>query len=59
MSFSSQWPNAMFRIPELLEWVVVAHEPKVIEEIQKASVNVLSSADAFSEVSSFRPSLRL
>jgi len=26
----SQWPNAMFKVPDLLEWFVLAHEPKVV-----------------------------
>ncbi|KIM38724.1 hypothetical protein M413DRAFT_447671 [Hebeloma cylindrosporum] len=44
-----KWPNTMFKIPDLLEWVVVTPEPSVIDEIRKAPENSLSSADAFDE----------
>ena len=47
----SQWPNKMFKIPDLLQWVVVATDPSMIEEIRKAPENVLSFMDALEEVS--------
>ena len=42
----------------MLEWLVVATEPKVIEEIRKAPEGLLSFKDAVDEVSSFRSSPR-
>ena len=47
----SQWPNKMFKIPDLLQWIVVATEPSIIEEIRKAPEDVLSAMDALEEVS--------
>jgi hypothetical protein len=44
----------MFKIPDLLHWIVVATEPSMIEEIRKAPEDVLSFVDAVEEVSSFR-----
>ena len=49
----SQWPNRMFKIPDLLQWIVIATEPSMIEEIRKAPDDVLSFMDALDEVSSF------
>ena len=47
----SQWPNKMFKIPDSLQWIVVATEPSIIEEIRKAPEDVLSAMDALEEVS--------
>ena len=55
---ASQWPNTMFKIPDLLQWIVVATEPSMIEEIRKAPDDVLSFLDALEEVSSFLSSPR-
>ena len=41
----------MFKIPDLLEWIVIATEPSTIEEIRKAPEDVLSFMDALEEVS--------
>jgi hypothetical protein len=46
----------MFKIPDLLQWIVVATEPSMIEEIRKAPEDVLSFMEAIEEVSSFRSS---
>jgi len=51
-----QWPNAIFRIPDMLQWLVVITESRVIEEIRKAPENLLSFMDSLDEVSSFRSS---
>jgi hypothetical protein len=40
----------MFKIPDLLHWIVVATEPSMIEEIRKAPEDVLSFMDALEEV---------
>jgi len=53
-----QWPNVMFKVPDLLEWLVLAHDPKLISEILNAPENLLSSLDAVDEVSSFLSSPR-
>ncbi|KIM39012.1 hypothetical protein M413DRAFT_12344 [Hebeloma cylindrosporum] len=49
LSKLSQWPNAIFKIPGMLQWLVVATEPKVVEEIRKAPENLLSFKDAVDE----------
>ena len=54
----SQWPNTAFKVPDLLQWIVVATEPSMIEDIRKAPEDVLSLMDALDEVSSFRSSPR-
>ena len=54
----SQWPNAMFKVPDLLEWLVLVHEPKVVDELLKAPEDVLSSLRAVDEVSSLPSSPR-
>jgi len=54
----SQWPNAIFKIPDMLQWLVVITESRVIEEIRKAPENLLSFMDSLDEVSSFRSSPR-
>ena len=54
----SQWPNAVFKIPDLFEWLVLAQEPSVINEIQKAPEDLLSAMDSLDEVSSFLSSPR-
>jgi len=54
----SQWPNAMFKVPDLLEWFVLAHEPKVVDELLKAPEESLSSLRAVDEVSSLLSSPR-
>jgi len=51
----SQWP--VFKIPDLLHWIVVVTEPSMVEEIRKAPENLLSFIDALDDVSSSRPSL--
>jgi len=42
-------PGTMFKVPQLLQWHVVATEPRVIEDIRKAPDNVLSSIAAIDE----------
>ena len=49
----SQWPSGWFKVPAMLQWHVVATEPRVIEEIRKATDTVFSSQEAIEEVSSF------
>ena len=56
----SQWPSGWFKVPAMLQWHVVATEPRVIEEIRKAPDSVFSSQEAIEEVSSFHiPVVRL
>ena len=56
----SQWPSGLFKIPEMLQWLVVATGPSMIEEIRKAPDSVFSSQEAIEEVSSFHvPVIRL
>jgi len=50
----SQWPNTVFKIPDLLHWIVVVTEPSMVEEIRKAPESVLSFIDALDDVSSFQ-----
>ncbi|KIM39577.1 hypothetical protein M413DRAFT_447055 [Hebeloma cylindrosporum] len=44
-----KWPKTVIKIPDLLQWIVVATEPELIEEIRKAPENVLSFVDALEE----------
>jgi len=48
----------MFKVPDLLHWIVVITEPSMVEEIRKAPENVLSLMDAVDDVSIFCPRLR-
>ena len=48
-----QWPGALFKVPDLFQWVIVASNSKHLEDLYKAPDNVLSSIDAQVEVSSF------
>jgi len=47
----SQWPNAVFKIPDMLQWLVIFTESRVIEEIRKAPEGVLSLMASLDEVS--------
>jgi len=47
----------MFKVPDMLQWLVVVTEPRLIEEIRKAPDSVFSFSDGVDEVSSFRSSL--
>ena len=47
----SQWPNGIFKIPDMLQWLVVVTESRVIEEIRKAPESVLSFMASLDEVS--------
>ena len=46
--------NHLIKIPDVLQWLVVATEPRVIDKIRKAPEGALSSMDAMEEVNSFR-----
>ena len=48
----NQWPGAVFKVPDLFQWIVVATSSKHIEDLYKAPDNVLSSMKAIDEVSS-------
>jgi hypothetical protein len=48
----TQRPGAVFKVPDLFEWVIVASASKHLEELYKAPDNVLSFMDAVIEVSS-------
>ena len=48
----------MFKVPDLLQWIVVATEPSTIDDIMKAPEDVLSLVNALEEVSSFFSSPR-
>jgi hypothetical protein len=54
----SKWPNAIFKIPDMLRWHVVVTESRVIEEIRKAPDGALSIRAFVDEVSSFVPVIR-
>ncbi|KAF9528912.1 cytochrome P450 [Crepidotus variabilis] len=43
-------PTSIFKIPFLLEWVVIVHQPVHIEEMRKMPENVLSSLKALDYV---------
>ena len=49
----SQWPTAIFKVPDIVQWIVVASEPRVIEDIRKAPDSVLSFMVAVEKVSRF------
>ena len=51
-----QWPDAVFKVPHLFQWIIVPTGSKHIEDLYKAHENVLSSRDAFLEVSSISKS---
>ncbi|KAF8959646.1 cytochrome P450 [Flammula alnicola] len=44
-----KWPKRMFKVPQMSEWMVIASQPKAIEELRKAPENVLSSMIAIDE----------
>ncbi|KIM38977.1 hypothetical protein M413DRAFT_447338 [Hebeloma cylindrosporum] len=44
-----KWPNAVFKIPDMLQWLVVITESRVIEEIRKAPESVLSFMESLDE----------
>ncbi|KAF8816993.1 cytochrome P450 [Phlegmacium glaucopus] len=52
-----KWPDHMFKVPDLFQWIVVATGPKHIEELYKAPDHVFSSFDALAEI--FQPSYTL
>ncbi|KAJ3514733.1 hypothetical protein NLJ89_g2200 [Agrocybe chaxingu] len=45
-----KFPNGMFKVAGLFDWLVVVHDPKVIDEIRMLPDTVLSSYDAIDEV---------
>ena len=45
-------PDAIFKIPDMFQWIVVATSSKHIEDISKAPDNVLSHMEFIDEVSS-------
>jgi hypothetical protein len=49
----SQWPNGIFKIPDMLKWHVFVTDSRVIEEIWKAPEHVLSFEHVAAEVSNF------
>jgi hypothetical protein len=51
-----QWPGAVFKVPDLFQWVVVASGSNHLEDIYKAPDNVLSFSDASAEVKSISES---
>jgi hypothetical protein len=54
-----KWPNVIFKIPDMLQWLVVVTESRVIEEIRKAPEDVLSFKASLDEVSTnFAPVVR-
>lgn len=48
----TQWPNSLFKVPGLFEWIVIASQPALIDDIRKAPEHVLSAHLAIEEVSS-------
>ena len=51
-NFEIQWPGAVFKVPDLFQWIVVASGSKHLEDIYKAPDKVLSSMKPIEEVSS-------
>ena len=49
---SFKWPGAVFRVPDLFRWSLIASGSKHLEELYKAPENVFSSMEAINEVSS-------
>lgn len=47
-----QWPGAVFKVPDMFQWIIIATGSKHLEDVYKASDNVLSSMKAIEEVSS-------
>ena len=47
---SGQYHGSIFKIPMLTQWMVVVTGPQLIEDVQRASDDQLSSNDAFAEV---------
>ncbi|KAF9535150.1 cytochrome P450 [Crepidotus variabilis] len=45
----AKWPASLFKVPSVLEWIVVATQPTHIEEICKAPENVLSGMIAIED----------
>jgi hypothetical protein len=56
LNIKIQWPDAVFKVPDLFQWVIVATGSKHIEDLYKAPDNVLSFMDAVIEVSSISES---
>lgn len=49
----NKWPSSLFKFPEMLQWMVVATGPRMIEEIRKAPDSALSFKDAAHEFLQF------
>lgn len=49
-NFHLQWPKSLFKVPNLFEWIVIAGEPALIDEICKAPEYRLSADAAVKEV---------
>jgi len=45
-----QWPDTVFKVPDLFQWIIVATGSKHLEDLYKAPDNVLSFMDAFVEL---------
>ncbi|KAF9528911.1 cytochrome P450 [Crepidotus variabilis] len=46
----AKWPTSIFKIPYLLEWLVIIHQPSHIEDLRKMPEHILSSLKAFEYV---------
>ena len=47
-----QWPDAVFKMPDVFQWIVVATGSKHLEDIYKVPDNVLSNLEAIGDVRS-------
>ncbi|PPR05227.1 hypothetical protein CVT24_010333 [Panaeolus cyanescens] len=47
----STWNGQLFKVPDLLQWIVVAADRTSIDDIRKAPENVLSAMEAINEAS--------
>jgi hypothetical protein len=59
ISLQIQWPGALYKVPDLFQWIVVATSLKHIEDLYKAPENVLSALEPIEEVSSISESCRV
>ncbi|KJA23965.1 hypothetical protein HYPSUDRAFT_39491 [Hypholoma sublateritium FD-334 SS-4] len=44
-----KWPNSVFKVSDITNWLLLTGNPKIVEEIRKAPENVLSSMIAIDE----------
>ena len=47
-----QWPDAVFKMPDVFQWIVIATGTKHLEDIYRAPDNVLSNLEAIDDVRS-------